>query len=483
MLFNSIDFLFFLPIVFVVYWGVFRNNYQYQNGSIVLASYIFYGWWDVRFLALIVFSSVLDFGIGLKIDQTKNTKIKKRWLWLSLSANLGILGFFKYYNFFIDSFVQGFTFFGISLETTHMQIILPVGISFYTFQTLSYTIDIFRNQLKPTRNIVAFLAFVSFFPQLVAGPIERARHLLPQFHKKRTFNYSESVDGLKQFLWGLFKKVVIADSCAEMADWAFAHADTYSGSSLYLGAIFFAFQIYGDFSGYSDMAIGTAKLFNFRLQQNFTFPYFSRNIAEFWRRWHISLSTWFRDYLYIPLGGSRGNKRSTIRNVCIVFVISGFWHGANWTFIGWGVLHALFFLPLILQQKNRTYLDTVASNSVFPSFKEIVQMLITFNLVTFAWILFRATDIHQAILIYSKILSPTLFETPEYVYIDVLIRCVFLIIIFVIIEWIGRREQYAIEKIVSAYPRYIRWSFYSFIIVLIGVFAKTKESPFIYFQF
>lgn len=483
MLFNSIDFLFFLPIVFVVYWGVFRNNYQYQNGSIVLASYIFYGWWDVRFLALIVFSSVLDFGIGLKIDQTKNTKIKKRWLWLSLSANLGILGFFKYYNFFIDSFVQGFTFFGISLETTHMQIILPVGISFYTFQTLSYTIDIFRNQLKPTRNIVAFLAFVSFFPQLVAGPIERARHLLPQFHKKRTFNYSESVDGLKQFLWGLFKKVVIADSCAEMADWAFAHADTYSGSSLYLGAIFFAFQIYGDFSGYSDMAIGTAKLFNFRLQQNFAFPYFSRNIAEFWRRWHISLSTWFRDYLYIPLGGSRGNKWSTIRNVCIVFVISGFWHGANWTFIGWGVLHALFFLPLILQQKNRTYLDTVASNSVFPSFKEMVQMLITFNLVTFAWILFRATDIHQAILIYSKILSPTLFETPEYVYIDVLIRCVFLIIIFGIIEWIGRREQYAIEKIVSAYPRYIRWSFYSFIIVLIGVFAKTKESPFIYFQF
>ncbi len=483
MLFNSIDFLFFLPIVFVVYWGVFRNNYQYQNGSIVLASYIFYGWWDVRFLALIVFSSVLDFGIGLKIDQTKNTKIKKRWLWLSLSANLGILGFFKYYNFFIDSFVQGFTFFGISLETTHMQIILPVGISFYTFQTLSYTIDIFRNQLKPTRNIVAFLAFVSFFPQLVAGPIERARHLLPQFHKKRTFNYSESVDGLKQFLWGLFKKVVIADSCAEMADWAFAHADTYSGSSLYLGAIFFAFQIYGDFSGYSDMAIGTAKLFNFRLQQNFAFPYFSRNIAEFWRRWHISLSTWFRDYLYIPLGGSRGNKWSTIRNVCIVFVISGFWHGANWTFIGWGVLHALFFLPLILQKKNRTYLDTVASNSVFPSFKEIVQMLITFNLVTFAWILFRATDIHQAILIYSKILSPTLFETPEYVYIDVLIRCVFLIIIFGIIEWIGRREQYAIEKIVSAYPRYIRWSFYSFIIVLIGVFAKTKESPFIYFQF
>lgn len=483
MLFNSIDFLFFLPIVFVVYWGVFRNNYQYQNGSIVLASYIFYGWWDVRFLALIVFSSVLDFGIGLKIDQTKNTKIKKRWLWLSLSANLGILGFFKYCNFFIDSFVQGFTFFGISLETTHMQIILPVGISFYTFQTLSYTIDIFRNQLKPTRNIVAFLAFVSFFPQLVAGPIERARHLLPQFHKKRTFNYSESVDGLKQFLWGLFKKVVIADSCAEMADWAFAHADTYSGSSLYLGAIFFAFQIYGDFSGYSDMAIGTAKLFNFRLQQNFAFPYFSRNIAEFWRRWHISLSTWFRDYLYIPLGGSRGNKRRTIRNVCIVFVISGFWHGANWTFIGWGVLHALFFLPLILQQKNRTYLDTVASNSVFPSFKEMVQMLITFNLVTFAWILFRATDIHQAILIYSKILSPTLFETPEYVYIDVLIRCVFLIIIFGIIEWIGRREQYAIEKIVSAYPRYIRWSFYSFIIVLIGVFAKTKESPFIYFQF
>lgn len=483
MLFNSIDFLFFLPIVFVVYWGVFRNNYQYQNGSIVLASYIFYGWWDVRFLALIVFSSVLDFGIGLKIDHTKNTKIKKRWLWLSLSANLGILGFFKYYNFFIDSFVQGFTFFGISLETTHMQIILPVGISFYTFQTLSYTIDIFRNQLKPTRNIVAFLAFVSFFPQLVAGPIERARHLLPQFHKKRTFNYSESVDGLKQFLWGLFKKVVIADSCAEMADWAFAHADTYSGSSLYLGAIFFAFQIYGDFSGYSDMAIGTAKLFNFRLQQNFAFPYFSRNIAEFWRRWHISLSTWFRDYLYIPLGGSRGNKWSTIRNVCIVFVISGFWHGANWTFIGWGVLHALFFLPLILQQKNRTYLDTVASNSVFPSFKEMVQMLITFNLVTFAWILFRATDIHQAILIYSKILSPTLFETPEYVYIDVLIRCVFLIIIFGIIEWIGRREQYAIEKIVSAYPRYIRWSFYSFIIVLIGVFAKTKESPFIYFQF
>ncbi len=348
MLFNSIDFAIFLPIVFLLYWFVANKNLKLQNFLIVVASYLFYGWWDWRFLSLILFSTLIDYSVGIRLSKEENISKRKILLWISILINLGFLGFFKYYNFFLDNFITAFTFFGTPINAQGLNIILPVGISFYTFQTLSYTIDVYKRKLEPTRDFIAFSAFVSFFPQLVAGPIERATSLLPQFYKKRTFEYHKAVDGLRQILWGLFKKIVIADNSAQIANEIFNNSADYSGSTLVLGAIFFTFQIYGDFSGYSDIAIGTSRLFGFNLKQNFAFPYFSRDIAEFWRRWHISLSTWFRDYLYIPLGGSRGGTWMKVRNTFAIFIVSGFWHGANWTFIVWGALNALYFLPLLL---------------------------------------------------------------------------------------------------------------------------------------
>ena len=321
MLFNTLDFAVFLPIVFLLYWFVTNRNLKLQNFLIVVASYVFYGWWDWRFLSLIVFSTLVDYSIGIALSKEDNETKRKAFLWTSVLVNLGFLGFFKYYNFFVESFVDAFSFFGSEISPNTLNIILPVGISFYTFQTLSYTIDVYKRNLEATKDLVAFSAFVSFFPQLVAGPIERATNLLPQFYKKRSFDYFKAVDGLRQILWGLFKKVVIADNCAEYANVIFNNHQDYSGSTLVVGAIFFAFQIYGDFSGYSDIAIGTSRLFGFDLKQNFAFPYFSRDIAEFWRRWHISLSTWFRDYLYIPLGGSKGGNGMKIRNTFIIFIV------------------------------------------------------------------------------------------------------------------------------------------------------------------
>ena len=352
MLFNSLDFAIFLPIVFVLYWFVTDKRLQWQNLLIVVVSYVFYGWWDWRFLSLLFFSSSVDYWVGLVLEREQSPSKRKLYLWASLGTNLALLMFFKYYNFFVDNFVIAFTFFGINISARSLNIILPVGLSFYTFQSMSYGIDVYRRKLKPTKDFVTFLAFVSFFPQLVAGPIERATHLLPQFYIKRNFDYDKAVDGLRQALWGFFKKMVIADNCAVHADMIFNNSSEYTGSTLLLGAFFFAFQIYGDFSGYSDIAIGISRLFGFDLMKNFNFPYFSRDIAEFWRRWHISLSTWFRDYLYYPLGGSRGGVLKTIRNTLIVFLVSGFWHGANWTFVVWGLLNALYFMPLVLSHRN-----------------------------------------------------------------------------------------------------------------------------------
>ncbi|SVC13370.1 uncharacterized protein METZ01_LOCUS266224, partial [marine metagenome] len=389
MLFNSLDFAIFLPIIFILYWFVINKNLKLQNLLIVIASYFFYGWWDWRFLSLILFSTIVDYSVGLKLNKEENLFKRKILLWTSIIVNLGFLGFFKYYNFFIDNFTAAFSFLGIEINSNSLNIILPVGISFYTFQTLSYTIDVYKKKFNSTKDFIAFAAFVGFFPQLVAGPIERATNLLPQFCKKRKFIYDQAVDGLKQILWGLFKKIVIADNCALIANEIFNNSVNYSGSTLILGALFFAFQIYGDFSGYSDIAIGTARLFGFNLMQNFAFPYFSRDIAEFWRRWHISLSSWFRDYLYIPLGGSKGSKWRQIRNVFAIFIISGFWHGANWTFIIWGLLNAIYFLPLLLLNKNRNHLGVVAEGKLFPSLKELYSIFLTFILTVLAWIFFR----------------------------------------------------------------------------------------------
>jgi len=482
-LFNSIDFAVFLPIVFVLYWFVTQKNLKIQNLLIVAASYLFYGWWDWRFLSLILFSTVVDYAVGFRLAKEQILSRRKVLLAISILVNLGFLGFFKYYNFFLDNFITAFTFFGTEIKANSLNIILPVGISFYTFQTLSYTIDVYKRRLEPTKDFIAFAAFVSFFPQLVAGPIERATNLLPQFYKQRTFEYSKAVDGMRQILWGLFKKMVIADNCGEYANLIFNNSQDYSGSTLVLGAIFFTFQIYGDFSGYSDIAIGTSRLFGFNLKQNFAFPYFSRDIAEFWRRWHISLSTWFRDYLYIPLGGSRGGTSMTIRNTFIIFIVSGFWHGANWTFIIWGALNALYFLPLLLTNNNRKNMDVVAKGRYLPTLKELVSISFTFGLTVLAWIFFRAENLGHAMSYIAEIFSPSLFTIPYIQNLSLAIPTILFVIFFVFIEWIGREGQYAIENIGSTWKRPLRWGFYSFLIFAIGMFMQTNETPFIYFQF
>ncbi|OBQ55393.1 MBOAT family protein [Tamlana sp. s12] len=479
MLFNSLDFAVFLPIVFVLYWFVVNKNLKTQNALLVIASYVFYGWWDWRFLFLILCSSLVDYTIGLMLEKEHGLIKRKVLLWGSIGVNLGVLVFFKYYNFFVDSFTEVFSLFGAKIQSNTLDVILPVGISFYTFQTLSYTIDIYKRKLKPTSNLVAFLAFVSFFPQLVAGPIERASNLLPQFYSMRKFHYSKAVDGCRQILWGLFKKIVIADQCAEYANEIFNHPDDYSGSTLLMGALFFTFQIYGDFSGYSDIAIGTSRLFGFNLKQNFAFPYFSRDIAEFWRRWHISLSTWFRDYLYIPLGGSHGGTWVKIRNILIIFLVSGFWHGANWTFIIWGFLNALYFLPLMLTKRNRNNLDIVAQENVFPNFIELFKMGLTFILTIIAWIFFRAESVTGAFSFLKGMFSRSLWSIPTIRPTDILV----LILFFLVVEWCGRRQKHALELLFIKKARLLKWSFYMLVLVLIFVFSSDTEQTFIYFQF
>ena len=482
MLFNSIDFAVFLPIVFLLYWLLANKSLKLQNALIVLASYVFYGWWDWRFLSLILFSTLVDYTIGIKLKSEKNQTKRKILLWTSICVNLGFLGFFKYANFFLDNFTAAFSFFGSEIATHSLDIILPVGISFYTFQTLSYTIDVYKQKLEPTNDFIVFSAFVSFFPQLVAGPIERATNLLPQFYKKRTFELSKAVDGMRQILWGLFKKIVIADSCAELANQIFNNSAEMNGSTLVLGALFFTFQIYGDFSGYSDIAIGTSRLFGFNLMQNFKFPYFSRDIAEFWRRWHMSLSTWFRDYLYIPLGGSRGGTWMKVRNTFLIFIVSGFWHGANWTFIAWGTLHAIYFLPLLLTNKNRNNLEIVAQGNYLPTARELLQMLSTFTLTVFAWIIFRANDITHAFHYISEIFSASILEAPKLTDSKEAIITMLLVFIFIFIEWLGRESQFALEHLGLKWKRPLRHALYYTIIIAL-FWCNGKEQQFIYFQF
>jgi alginate O-acetyltransferase complex protein AlgI len=478
MLFNTIDFAIFLPIVFILYWFVTNKNLRFQNVLLLVASYFFYACWDYRFLFLLVFSTFLDYYTGLKIHEVKTKKMKLFWLWLSIGINLGFLGVFKYYNFFASSFADALSLIGLKANLGTLNIILPVGISFYTFHGLSYVIDIYKDRIKPVKDFIEYSVFVSFFPLLVAGPIERATHLLPQIQKKRNFDYSIAVDGLRQILWGLFKKVVIADNAAEYANMIFNNSGDYSGSTLVLGALFFAIQIYGDFSGYSDIALGTARLFGIELLRNFAFPYFSRDIAEFWRRWHISLSSWFRDYLYIPLGGSKGGIWFKIRNTFIIFLVSGFWHGANWTFIVWGALNAVYFLPLLLLKKNRTNIETVAQGKYLPTIREFINMSITFGLTVFTWIFFRANNLEHAISFISRIFSTSLFTIPT-VFPKTIIL---LIIIFIMFEWFGREQKYAIANFGVKWYKPVRWVLYYFIVFAIFYFAG-KEQQFIYFQF
>jgi D-alanyl-lipoteichoic acid acyltransferase DltB (MBOAT superfamily) len=479
MLFNSFEFALFLPLSFLLYWFVFKKHLKAQNFFLLAISYVFYGWWDWRFLSLIAFSSLVDFIAGQQIEKANTKSRKKLFLWISICTNLGFLGFFKYFNFFAESFADMMTMIGMQANPWSLNVILPVGISFYTFQTMSYTIDLYRGQMKAEKDPIAFFAYVSFFPQLVAGPIERAVNLLPQFKIKREFSYEQGADGMRLILWGMFKKVVIADNCALFVNEVFANYQSASGLELILGAVFFAFQIYGDFSGYSDIAIGTAKLFGFNLMTNFRTPYFSRDMAEFWRRWHISLSTWFRDYVYIPLGGSRVGKGRAVFNTFVIFVISGFWHGANWTFIVWGALNAVYFLPLLLMGKNRKNTDTVAENRFLPNLRELWQMGTTFALTCLAWVFFRAESVGDA----WKYLAG-IFSSKYFLSLDMRPQVfVFLCLgIFGIIEWWTREKGFDI-KVKNTPQTLLRYGLYMVLILMIGLFGAFNESQFIYFQF
>ncbi|MFZ1730381.1 MAG: MBOAT family O-acyltransferase [Bacteroidota bacterium] len=478
MLFNSIEFSVFLPLVFAIYWLIGSRRIGTQNFFLLIASYVFYGWWDWRFLSLILFSSMIDFLVGVGLSYTDRSWNRRGLLMLSIVVNLGLLGFFKYFNFFAESFSEAFTLFGGHIDPARLAIILPVGISFYTFQTLSYSIDVYRRKLDASYDIIAFFSFVSFFPQLVAGPIERASNLLPQFMRERKFDYTKAVDGTRQILWGLFKKIVIADNAATLVNYIFRDYADLSGSTLLIGTFLFALQIYGDFSGYSDIAIGTARLFGFDLMRNFAFPYFSRDIAEFWRRWHISLSSWFRDYLYIPLGGSRGGTKAAIRNVMIIFLVSGFWHGANWTFIVWGALNALYFLPLMLMKSNRIHTDNAAEGRLLPSLREVFQIGSTFLLTCLAWVFFRAPSVGDAIAYLGGIFSTSLFHLPKIE----LGWYPLIAIFFLAAEWLQRDKQHALEFKNWRLPLPLRWGLYYGIVLLIMYFGGDQQA-FIYFQF
>lgn len=483
MLFNSIEFAIFLPIVFALYWSVFKRDLKLQNAFLLVVSYIFYGWWDWRFLSLIIFSSAVDFLVGLGLGRFEKPFMRKMLVIASVLVNLGFLGFFKYYNFFAENFVEAFTLLGQQFNVSTLNIALPVGISFYTFQTLSYSIDVYRRKLPPTKDAISFFAFVAFFPQLVAGPIERATTLLPQFFTERKFDYDKATDGLRQILWGLFKKMVIADNCAIFVNPVYGIpgsniSDFHTGSSLLVATFLFAFQIYADFSGYSDIAIGTARLFGFDLMRNFAFPYFSRDIAEFWRRWHISLSTWYRDYLYVPLGGSRGGKFKVLRNIFIIFILTGFWHGASWTFVFWGFLNAVYFLPLFLLTNNRQNLDVASKGRILPTPKDFINILITFTLTMFTWIFLRAGTIGQGFAILKKIFSASLFTYPE----SYSRRLFAFIIILIVVEWLNRDKEHGLEISDYDLPVYIRYFIYYSITLLILLFAG-KARGFIYFQF
>jgi len=477
MLFNSLSFLLFFVLVFFLYWFIFKNNRKYQNCLLLVSSYIFYGWWDWRFLSLIIISTLVDFYVGKTLGKIAKSKQRKLLLLLSLSVNIGLLGFFKYYNFFIENWIEAWANFGVTMHHSTLQIILPVGISFYTFQTLSYTIDVYRDQMKPTNNIINFGTYVAFFPQLVAGPIERAKRLLPQFSAERQFSFEQAKSGLNLVIWGLFKKIVIADTCATYVNVVFDNYEQMNALSLLLGAVYFAFQIYGDFSGYSDIAIGLSRMLGFNLMRNFNYPYFSRDIAEFWRRWHISLSTWFRDYLYIPLGGSRGSTFNQIRNVFVIFLVSGFWHGANWTFIVWGALNALYFLPLLLLKRNRTNLVNISTQSSIKSIKTVTNILLTFVLTCFAWIFFRSESVGDAIAYLKQVFNSSDF-TMQYLSIERYnIEAFGLLLIFIGIEWFIRNQEHPF------FGRFVKLKLMTIILLIIILGVYSDHNDFIYFQF
>lgn len=477
MFFNSFHFALFLPLVFILYWWLGSKSKSYQNYILIAASYYFYSCWDWRFLFLLVFSTLLDYFSAIQIEKSEDRLQRKMWLWLCVSINLGFLGIFKYYNFFASSFAELLTDIGFKTNPLLLDLILPVGISFYTFHGLSYIIDIYYKRILSERNFVDYSLFVSYFPLLVAGPIERATHLLPQVKVKRTFNFEKAKEGVYQIVWGLVKKVVIADSCAVYANEIFNNYPSMNSYSLLLGAVYFAFQIYGDFSGYSDIALGTSKLFGIDLLRNFNYPYFSRDIAEFWRRWHISLSSWFRDYLYIPLGGSKGGMWFKIRNTFIIFLVSGFWHGANMTYVAWGLINALYFLPLLVLNRNRTNVDEIAVGFNFASLRTMLQILMTFAITCLAWIFFRAKTIADALAYISRMFTNQYFDKQYFTISRYNYELLALVVLFVWVEWNNRTK---VEPISGKYS-WVKMGLCIAAIIALGVFSDYKE--FIYFQF
>lgn len=477
MFFNSLEFAPFCILAFILYWSFHRNK-SMQNLLLLLASLLFYGWWDWRFISLLLFSTVLDYTFGFLVAN-EDTGKRKLFLYLSIFNNLLVLCIFKYYNFFITETASMLASFEISFNPRILEIALPVGISFYTFHGMSYVMDIYYKRLRPVTNFIDYSVFVCFFPLLVAGPIERATHLLPQIQSQRKFNYNQAVDGLRQALWGFMKKIVIADTCAGYVNDIFGNYQTYSGAVLLLGGVLFAFQIYADFSGYTDIALGIARIFGFELLRNFAYPYFSRDIAEFWRRWHISLSSWFRDYVYIPLGGSRVSKIKMIRNTFIIFVLSGFWHRANWTFIAWGALNALYFIPLLLRGKNRNNLDIAAQGKLLPGIGEIFHILTTFFMTVIAWIFFRADSIEMAFVYLKRMFT---FKPGNSAHGMVGIYFSAMIFVFMLVEWLNREKHHGLE--ISHLHWTIRWPVYFLTLSIIIFMGNLKSNyEFIYFQF
>jgi alginate O-acetyltransferase complex protein AlgI len=488
MLFNSLAFAVFLPLVWALYWALFNRHVKWRNAFIMTASFVFYGWWDWRYLVLMVGTSLIDFTMALAMQRSNDDRRRKLLLGVSLVSNLGILGTFKYFDFFSTSLEAAFGRIGIELDAITLDLVLPVGISFYTFQALSYTIDVYRKQLDATSDVTAFLAYISFFPQLVAGPIERAAHLLPQFSHHSTFDHVRAVRGLELILWGFFKKVVIADNCAPFVNAIFddaGSADLHAGYHV-LGAVLFAFQVYGDFSGYSDIATGCARLFGFELMRNFAYPFFSRDMAEFWQRWHISLNSWFRDYVYVPLGGSRLGQRRTVFNTAAVFVLSGFWHGADFNFVAWGAFNALLFIPLLLLKRTRRFSGSVAQGKLLPSALDSWRMLVTFALFCAGLVIFRSTSLTSAAGHFQAMFTQwTVGGGFDIMTLDrpnalTLVTTLALIGLFIVMEWAGRDRW---ETLGLRWPfRLHRW-FQLLVALTIMLYGEFNQNEFIYFQF
>jgi D-alanyl-lipoteichoic acid acyltransferase DltB (MBOAT superfamily) len=491
MLFNSIEFAIYLPIIFILYWFILNKNLKAQNFLLLFASYFFYGWWDLRFLFLLSFLSLLNYFIGIKIEKNEPHRGRNLWLIIGLVINIGVLGIFKYYNFFIDGFIDLISLAGYDIPKSTTKIIVPMGISFWVFLSLSYIIDIYKKNLKANKNIIEVLLTLSFFPIILAGPIQRPVSLLPQIIKKREFNYDQAVDGLKQILWGIFAKVVIADKIAVYVNSIFTNFSEYSGSTLLLGALFFTIQIYADFSGYSNMAIGIAKLLGFSLMQNFAYPYFSRDITEFWKKWHISLTTWFRDYMFLPISFSiswRIKKERVfliktdhviyLAASIITWLLTGLWHGANYTFIFWGMINGGFLIVYHLQRNPRKRLFKMIGISNKNFIIISIETLITLIIIVTAWVFFRSNSIKEALLFIDGILSDSLFTIPGIMP----LREILSISVFFIIEWFGRENQYGIAKLGLKWRRPLRWAAYYALIITI-ILMSGKEQQFIYFQF